>query len=265
MSALTSLNATLSTSVNTVQAQIKDVQTQLATGTKTLDAGQVGTVTRLSSQVTGYNAAAANISQAQSAISVAQTGLSSINDLINQMIDLTNKAANTAVSAGDLAKLDITFQSLLTQINSISDSTSLNGVNLISANATDAIYETGIASTDKMTVTAVSSDTGSLGIASLALSTTAAATAALTTLASALDTLSTNQSSLSADAVGFTAKGKTDAAIATQLQHSIDTISKPDQAKLQMDLQAMNNQQSVDYYLISQLNTEASAAMTIFR
>jgi len=59
-------------------------------------------------------------------------------------------------------------------------------------------------------------------------------------------------------AVGFQA-------IASQLQSSIDTISKPDQAKLQMDLQALNNQQSVDYYLISQLNTEASAAMTIFR
>jgi hypothetical protein len=49
------------------------------------------------------------------------------------------------------------------------------------------------------------------------------------------------------------------------LQASIDTIEKPDQAKLQMDLSALNNQQSIDYYLISQLNTAASAAMTIFR
>jgi len=363
MSALTPLNSTLSTSVNNVQSQIKDVQTQLATGTKTLDAGQLGTVTRLSSQVTGYNAATANITQAQSVISVAQTGLSSINDLVTQMIDLANKASNASVSTTDRAKLDATFQSLLTQVDSIAANTQLNGVNIIgtsaanaaaynaslanavtvatsaatatsaavntattgtaavlaAAIATDALgstagtqlavanaqvadtnaraadavaqaaktaaiaaaaapisltgtsvgasatIQTGITAADTMTIHGVDSSTAGLGIKGLSLSGQNASNAALTTLKAALDTLSTNQSSLSADNAGFAAKGKTDAAIATQLQASIDTIAKPDQAKLQMDLQSLNNQQSVDYYLISQLNTESSAAMTIFR
>jgi hypothetical protein len=61
------------------------------------------------------------------------------------------------------------------------------------------------------------------------------------------------------------AKGKTDTAIGAQLQNSIDSIQKPDQAKMQMQLADLNNQQSIDYYLISQLNKAASDALTIFR
>ena len=265
MSALTSVASTLSSNVNNVQNQIKDVQTQLSTGVKTMDAGQVGTVTRLSSQVTGYNAASANITQAQSAIAVAQTALSSINDLVTQMIDLANKANNASLQDSDREKLDSTFQSLATQITSIADSADLNGINLLKSGAGNATYQTGITSSDTMDITAVSSDSATLLIAGESVDTAANAASAITALKTALDTISGNQSSLSADNAGFVAKGKTDAAIATQLQNSIDAITKPDQAKLQMDLQALNNQQSVDYYLISQLNTESSAAMTIFR
>ena len=265
MSALTSLNSTLSSSVNTVQAQIKDVQTQLSSGTKTLDAGQLGTVTRLSSQVTGYSAAASNIVQAQSAISVAQAGLASINDLVTQMIDLANKAANASLTDADRTKLNATFQSLALQVTSIATNTEVNGVNVLKSGAADQKYQVGITSADTMLINKVASDATTLGIDSLDISTQALAPAAITALKLALDTISTNQSSLLADNVGFTAKGKTDAAIATQLQASIDSIQKPDQAKLQMDLQALNNQQSIDYYLISQFNTASAAAMSIFR
>jgi len=287
MSALTPLNSTLSSNVNNVQSQIKDVQTQLATGVKTLNSGELGTVTRLSSQVTGYQAAAANITQAQSAISVAQTGLASINDLVTQMIDLANKASNASLQDADRQKLQSTFDSLASQITKIASSSDLNGINVLKSAAADQTYQTGIASSDTMKVHAVASDAATLNIASagatvtagampagtatssaagtLSIATASDASIAIGYLKSALDTVSVNQSSLSADSVGFAAKGKTDAAIATQLQNSIDSIQKPDQAKLQMDLQALNNQQSVDYYLISQLNTESSAAMTIFR
>ena len=54
-------------------------------------------------------------------------------------------------------------------------------------------------------------------------------------------------------------------AISQNLQNTIDTIQKPDAAQLQMDLQNMNNQQSMNYYLINQLNQQAQAVLTIFR
>lgn len=57
MSAITALTSTLVGGVNSVQSQINDVQNQLTTGVKDLNPAQQGVVTRLSSQVTGYQAA----------------------------------------------------------------------------------------------------------------------------------------------------------------------------------------------------------------
>jgi flagellin-like hook-associated protein FlgL len=272
MSGLNGLASVLSTGINNVQAQIASVQKQLATNSIDLNPGQLGQVTRLSSQVTNYQTAVSNITQAQDAINVAQTGLSSVNTLMVQLQSLSNQASNASLSATDRTNLNSTFQSLLTQINSIAANTSVNGVNLIgsatgtgTAKGDDAVIQSGISSADTMTITATPSDTTTLGINALAISTAAGASAAVDALATALNTLSCNQSSLAADYAGLTAKGATDSAIATNLQSTIDSIQKPNQAELQMKLSQLNNQQSIDYYLISQLNTAASAAMTIFR
>jgi hypothetical protein len=49
------------------------------------------------------------------------------------------------------------------------------------------------------------------------------------------------------------------------LQKTIDSIQNVDQTAMQAQLQQLNNQQSIDYYLISQMNQAAAAALTIFR
>lgn len=91
------------------------------------------------------------------------------------------------------------------------------------------------------------------------------AAAAITALKLALDTVSTSQSSVAADQLALTAVDNQDTAISQNLQNTIDSIQKPDAAQLQMDLQNANNQQSMNYYLISQMNQEAQAVLTIFR
>ena len=265
MSSITALQSTLTVGINNVQKNIQLTQTQLATNTKTLDPGQLGEVTRLSSQVTGYNSAVSNIAQSRSAISVAQTGLSSINDLMTQLTDLANKSASGSLSSGDRANLNVTFTTLISQIDSIATNASVNGVNLIGAAAADQVVQTGITASDTTTIVATKSDTATLGIDALSIDTAANATLAVTALGTALDTLSSNQSALAANDAGLAAKSKTDAAIATNLQSAIDAIQKPDQAALQMELTQLNNQQSIDYYLISQMNTASQAQLTIFR
>jgi len=99
----------------------------------------------------------------------------------------------------------------------------------------------------------------------LDISTTASAAAAITALSLALNTVSTNQSSVAADQLALTTVDSTDASISQNLQNTIDSIQKPDAAALQIQLQNANNQQSMNYYLINQMNTEASAVLTIFR
>jgi len=262
MSAITSLASTLVGGVNTIQSQINDVQTQLTTGIKDLNPAQQGVVTRLSSQVTGYQSVQTNISQAQNVISVAQTGLSSATNIVQQMQNLANQAATGTLSATDLTNLQTTFASLAAQLTSISNNASVNGANLLNS-ATGITVQTGLTATDTTTVAGVNLTTIATTLAALNIS--SGAPAAITALNTALGSISSGQSQLSASSVGLKSQASVAGSLATNLQNTIDSIQKPDATALQAQLQQLNNQQSVDYYLINQMNTEAQAMLSIFR
>ncbi len=265
MSSVTALASTLTSGINDVQSSIKNVATQLATNKKTLDPSQSGIVTRLSSQVSGYDSASGNITAGQNVISVAQTGLSSISDILTQMQTLANKANSSTLSATDASSLNATFQNLLTQVTDLASSADVNGSNLLKASATAMTVQTGLLSTDTTTVAAHDSSATGLSINALTITTASAAAAAITALGTALTSVSASQSALSADGAGLISRGKTVASISTNLQSTIDSIQKPDAAALQIQLTQLNGQQSIDYYLISQMNTASQAMLTIFR
>jgi hypothetical protein len=49
------------------------------------------------------------------------------------------------------------------------------------------------------------------------------------------------------------------------LNGAISSMTAIDSTALQTKLQSLNNQQSIDYYLVSQLNTASAAILSIFR
>ena len=169
------------------------------------------------------------------------------------------------MSDADKAKLNQTFQSLLHQIDDLAASTQVDGVSILSSSATDLKVQTGLTSTDQITVTAQKSDTTTLGIDALDISAGGDAAAAVDALQTAIDSVSTSQSSLAADKIGLAARNKTVQSISSNLQDTIDSIEKPNMEQLQMDLQKLNNQQSVNYFLINQMNQQAQSMLTIFR
>jgi hypothetical protein len=84
-------------------------------------------------------------------------------------------------------------------------------------------------------------------------------------LTAALSSVSTYQSTLSATKTGLDASAAAALSLSTNLQATVDSIQNIDETALQARLQQLNNQQSIDYYLISQMNTAAAAALAIFR
>jgi flagellin-like hook-associated protein FlgL len=84
-------------------------------------------------------------------------------------------------------------------------------------------------------------------------------------LTSQLTTISTGQSSLSASATGLKAQNSNASALQTGLSNTVAQIQNIDATAMQARLQQLNNQQSIDYYLVSQMNTEAAAILSIFR
>ncbi len=245
---------------------ISDTQIQLSTGKKILDPAQQGVVTRLASQVTSYSAAHNNITKAQNVLSVAATGLSTISNLLTQMQDLANKANDPTMADSDKDKLNATFQHLLTQVTTTANNSKVDGMGILADGLTGTLsIQTGLTASDSTDVTQLGSSAADLSIDSLDISSTGDAAAAITALQDALDTVSSNQSSVAADQAGLASVDNLNSSISANLQNTIDSIQKPDAAQLQMDLQNLNNQQSMNYYLINQMNQEAQGVLSIFR
>ncbi len=277
MSAITALASTLTSAINNVQSQISDVQTQLASGKKNLNPADLGIVTRLSAQVTGYQAVGQNVTQAQSVINVGQTALGSISTLLTQAKQIATQASNAGLTAADRTALNTTFQAMLTQIGGLIDGATVNGANLLSGDSTTPSASNPLNVTTGIDggASAITSVSNSLlGTAGANVSTISgtggvltntAAAAAVASLTVDLAQISVAQSGLSAASVGLSAQATGAASLAINLQSTVDSIQNIDQTALQAQLQQLNNQQTVDYYLVSQMNTEASAMLSIFR
>jgi flagellin-like hook-associated protein FlgL len=321
MSSLNGLATTLTQNVARVQKDIVQVQTELSSGIKALNAAEVGIVTRLSAQVSGYQSVASNIKQSLDLLSVSGTALASTTSIISQMKDIATQAANTGLTVADRVALNSTFGQLAGQVSSLLKGATVNNTNLlcVSSFMADAtvttgsqLVQTGLTGSSTTTLSSAALDTavdatvatnitavivaygsageaaaratlatavalaaaaGKLNIATLSIGTNsdttlqgqAKASCAIDILTVALNTISNQQSIINAEQTGLKAQSTAVLAMATNLQSTVDSIQNIDETALQAKLQQLNNQQSIDYYLVSQMNTAEAAKLTIFR
>jgi flagellin-like hook-associated protein FlgL len=221
-------------------------------------------VTRLSAQAAGYKSVTQNIVAGNNIINVAQTALSSIATILSQAKDIATQAANAGLQTSDRTALQTTFSQLLLQVTSLINNAGVNGENVLTGGS-NLIVQTGITSTSQTTVTNLAMTLATLLPTTPAVGVQSDAQAAIGYLTTALTTVSTNQSVLSATKTGLDASAAASLSLSTNLQATVDSIQNIDETALQARLQQLNNQQSIDYYLISQMNTAAAAALTIFR
>ena len=259
------LSPTLTSNLNSVQASIVDTQTQLATGKKNLNAAQVGIVTRLSAQVSGYNSVVSDIAAGTSVLNVTNTALSSISSIVSQCKDIATQAANAGLTTADRTALNTTFTQLLAQVTSLITNATVNGDNILLSTGTSPAIQTGLTGASTTVLTNLALNTSLTAALATTVTTATLAGTAIDTLTTALGTVSTAQSTIAATQVGLNAQSSASASLATNLQATVDSMQAVDSTALQAKLQGLNNQQSIDYYLVSQMNTAAQAALTIFR
>jgi flagellin len=264
---ISALSNTLTSSINTVQKGIVDTQTQLANGVKNLNAAEVGIVTRLSAQATGYKSVSQNITAGINVINVGRTALTSISTILSQAKDIATQSANAGLQTSDRTALQTTFSQLLTQVTNLITTAGVNGENVLSPTGTDLVVQSGITGgvASRTTITNLAITLTTLGINAATVGTQTDAQAAIDTVTAALNTISTNLSTLAATKTGLEASAAASLSLSTNLQATVDSIQNIDQTALQAKLQQLNNQQAIDYYLISQMNTAAASALTIFR
>ena len=264
MTKITDMSTTLSQGVKLVEKEINEVSTALATGRAPLNPGNSSEVTRLSSSVNKYKTTEHSLGQVQNVINVAQTGLVSAVDLLQQMESLANQAASGTLSTTDMAAINTTFTQLASQIKNIGENADVNGQNLLNNSAGFSVMS-GITTSSLITIAGLDLTKIAATCTGLSITSVGGAYSAITSLSSQLSLISSGQSTFSAATVGIKAYVEEANALSTGLQATIDSIYNIDPTALQSRLQQLNNQQSIDYYLVTQMNQEAAAVLTIFR
>jgi len=144
-----SIGASAITGLNASTDQISASTYRLSSGNRFYRAGDdvasLSISTKLQSQVAAHRQGLLNNSQADSMLQVAYGGLTQIGSILDDMKALSVQANSGALTSTERAALDLEFQNLKEQIDSIASSTNFGGVKLLdgSTSSQNALNSSG--------------------------------------------------------------------------------------------------------------------------
>jgi flagellin-like hook-associated protein FlgL len=261
------LSPILSTAVSTVQAKISTVQTTLATNVNPdLSAASASAILNLTSDLSTWDTRETNLKTVKDIVGVAQTGLTSISSLMYQMKTLATLAESTSDNS-ELDSLSASYLSLANQIIYTANSAYINASsdNLLNNNTTGITIYPGLSSNTTSTIK-LTNNYATFG-------TTLASDHDLsslpgdkvTALTGFIGDLSADQSALTGYSTLLSSNISNITGIKSGIDSYISNLQDIDATALQADLQSYNNQLSIDYYLVGQMNSAASSELAIFR
>ncbi len=168
ISALTAEN-----SLSSTQMGLQKTLTQLSTGLKinsgSDDSAGLSIANGMNANIAALTQSQQNASNGVGLLQTADGALSQVTTLLNRAVTLATEASSGGLTTGNnsqAAALDNEFQSILTEINQIGNSTNFNGVNVFSNNSpttftsTQASLTTGTALTAGSKTTITDAKTG---------------------------------------------------------------------------------------------------------
>ena len=130
-------------SLSMTQANLQKTLTQLSTGlrinTGSDDAAGLSIANGMQANIAALTQSSQNATNGVGQLQTADGALSQVTTLLNRAVTLATEAANgsitTSGSNSQAAALDTEFQSILSEVNQIGQTTDFNGVNVFSSNA----------------------------------------------------------------------------------------------------------------------------------
>ncbi len=164
------------------------------------DAAGLGISERLKSQIRGLSQASRNANDGVSMIQVAEGAMNEQAGILTRLRELAVQSSNGTLGAAERGFIDAESAELLGELDRISTVTEFNGVNMLGADAGAISMQVGIHGTadDRIDVTFDATDSATLGVDAIDLTTAGGAQAALATIDTAIDTLSTSRATIGA-------------------------------------------------------------------
>ncbi len=178
-------------------------------------------------QISGLQQSIQNIQTGNALVQTADSSLSNINDLLVQVRNLAANSANTATqSAASLAANQANATALLSSIDNIATTTKFGTVALLDGTFTAGQFQTGAFSGQTASLTIAKSDSTTLAVNAIDITTAAGATAALTAIDAAISTVASARGGLGAFMAGtLTATQNNNQAQLTNLQQAKSIVT----------------------------------------
>ena len=197
-----SLNAqrNLGTNSASLATSIQRLSSGLRINSAKDDAAGLAIAERMNAQVRGMNVAIRNANDAISMIQIAEGAMNEQQNIMGRLRELAVQSANGAISDNERAFIDTEHDQLVEEVQRISQASEFNGFNMLGGDAGAFAMQVGKDATanDTIDVTFTATDTTTLGVNAMDLSTSAGASAALGTIDTAIDALSTSRAGLGA-------------------------------------------------------------------
>jgi len=132
------------------------------------DAAGLAIATRMTSDINGFGVAVQNSNQGMNMAQTADGALNNVNNILQTMRQLAVQASNGTMTAANRQATQAEVAQLTKQIDSISQTTTSNGIQLLNGTAGNIVLQTGVNQGNTMTMSIGSVQTKDIGIGSLA-------------------------------------------------------------------------------------------------
>jgi len=229
------------------------------------DAAGLGLSEKLRSKIKSSEQAGRNAQDGISFVQTAEGALTETGNLLNRIRELAVQAANGTLGSSERTTINNEVQSLVAEIDRISDTTEFNGVNLLDGSTTTASIQVGINASQTIDVGLQNSSATTLGINAVsttsvtnANTTIAAIDTAITTISSARGTLGASQNRLQSAFTSIQTSRE-------NLSASESRIRDLDFAAETADLTRNSILQQAATSVLQQANTQPQIALSLLR
>mgnify|MGYP006277441363 CR=1 FL=1 len=238
------------------------------------DVAGMAIATRLSAQIRGLNQAVRNANDGISIIQTAEGATEQVTNMLQRMRELAVQASNDTYNMDDRTFLNMEFQALNSQIDTIASNTQWNAADLLNGPTRDNgtgifSFQVGANAAQTISITFPNMKTSSSGllssVAPTAITSTTAANSALGTISSALDRVNLERAKMGAiiSRLEFTADNLF--SVSAKASESRSRIEDTDYSVATTDLARRNIIQQAAQSMLAQANQAPQLVLQLLK
>lgn len=227
------------------------------------DPAGLAIATGMDQSVKGLRQGSRNGNDGVSLIQTANGAMSQTLNLLQRMREIASQGSSGTYSSTDLSNLDTEYQSLLGEIGRVQQTSTFNGIALLSGGSVSIQVGENDTSNDRLSITLTATDATTLTINGTSVTSNTNAQSALNSLTTAIDAVTTGLAALGASQSNITAAISSNDARSTNLDAARSRIMDADYAEESANLAKYMIMNQSNIAMLAQANSAPQMVMKL--